>query len=128
MAKKARTAAYESGQLRLFGSEETSGREVCIALPLSRLLVKVLQVPAENIEDPAGYAKPFLDEMSPFPGEELTIATETISQDENGLRIIAAALPESAADDVGEALDAAKLDVMRIDALVFGQLRAPVRV
>ena len=120
MASETRIAAFEGGQLRLLGSDEGS-REVVLGLPLTRLLVKLVRVPAEA--DALETALPVLKAASPFPDDELTVSCETVREDESGKVVIAAALPESAADDIGEALDAAKLSVVRIDALVFGQLR-----
>ena len=120
MASETRIAAFEGGQLRLLGSDEGS-REVVLGLPLTRLLVKLVRVPAEA--DAVETALPVLKAASPFPDDELTVSCETVREDESGKVVIAAALPESAADDIGEALDAAKLSVVRIDALVFGQLR-----
>ena len=115
-----RIAAFTGGaleQLEGFGE----GREVVLALPLSRLIVKMIRVPNET--DPVEFAAPILQKMSPFPDETLTVGFETVREAEDGRVIVAAALPESAADDIGEALDAAKLSVRRIDALVFGLLR-----
>jgi len=120
MATEAQIAAYEGGKLRLLASGE-AGREVVIALPLSRLLVRMVRVPAES--DPIAVATPILKAASPFPDEELTVSCELVREDERGKVVLAAALPESAADDLGEALDAAKLSVVRIDSLVLGQLR-----
>jgi len=90
-------------------------------LPLSRLLVKLVGVPPEN--DPVEYCLPVLQSISPFPDDKLTVSCEVVRESERGTVLIAAALPESAADDIGEALDAAKLSVVRIDSLVLGQLR-----
>ena len=90
-------------------------------MPLNRLLVKLVRIPAES--DPAEFAYPLLQAASPFPDDELTVSCETISEDAEGKVVLAAALPESAADDIGEALDAAKLNVVRIDSLALGQLR-----
>ena len=120
MASETRIAAFEGGQLRLLGADEGS-REVVLGLPLTRLLVKLVRVPAEA--DAVETALPVLKSASPFPDDELTVSCETVREDENGKVVIAAALPESAADDIGEALDVAKLSVVRIDALVLGQLR-----
>ena len=120
MAKEILTAAFEGGKLRLLASGETGG-EAALALPLSRLLVKMIRVPAE--EDPVGFAVPVFKALNPFPDDELTVSCELVREDEQGKVMIAAALPESAADDIGEALDAAKLSVVRIDSLALGQLR-----
>ena len=120
MAIEAQIAAFEGGKLRVLASGEES-REAVLALPLSRLLVKLLRVSAE--EDPVTVATPLLQGQSPFPDEPLTVSCETVCEEESGRVVIAAALPESAADDIGEALDAAKLNVVRIDSLALGQLR-----
>jgi hypothetical protein len=122
MADVVQTVAFEGGELRLLdpGSKD---REAVLALPLSRLIVKMIRVPEEDRADPSAYATPILQAMSPYPDEALTVGCETMRETERGLIVLAAALPESAADDIAEALDAAKLNVTRIDALALGTLR-----
>ena len=120
MQKDLQVAALEEGELRVvaFGKP---GREAVLALPLCRLLAKVVRVPPG--EDPVAVATPVLQSLSPFPDEPLTVSCETVCETEAGSVALAAALPESAADDLGELLDAKKLSVTRIDALELGQLR-----
>ena len=120
MSIEAQVAAFEGGKLRVLASGVKS-REAVLALPLNRLLVKLVRVPQG--EDPVAFSEPLLKAMSPFPDDALTVGCETVREDENGRVVIAAALPESAADDIGEALDAEKLSVVRIDSLALGQLR-----
>ena len=106
--------------MRILG-DANGVREVVLGLPLSRLLLKMVKAPVGA--DPVETALPVLKAASPFPDDPLTVSCETVREDESGKVIIAAALPESAADDIGEALDAAKLSVVSIDSLVLGQLR-----
>jgi len=120
MSAEVQFVAYEGGQLRVLESGE-DGREAVLALPLNRLLVKMVRVPPET--NPEEFSLPLLQAISPFPDEKLTVSCEIVREAEDGTVLIAAALPESAADDIGEALDAAKLNVVRIDSLVLGQLR-----
>ena len=120
MLKEVQVAAFEGGNLRVLESEE-GGHEAVLALPLCRLLVKMVKVPAD--QDAAQVATPILQEMSPFPDETLTVNCETVQEGADGKVVIAAALPESAADDIAEALDGKKLNVTRIDALEIGALR-----
>ena len=120
MSIGAQIAAFEGGKLRVLASGEKS-REAVLALPLNRLLVKMVRVPQD--EDPVAVSEPILKTLSPFPADALTVSCETVRDDENGRVVIAAALPESAADDIGEALDAEKLSVVRIDSLALGQIR-----
>lgn len=122
MAEGVQTAAFEGGELRLLDSG-SKAREAVLALPLSRLIVKMVRVPEESRDDPAAFATPILQAMSPYPDEPLTVSCETVRETERGLVVLAAALPESAADDIAEALDAAKLNVTRVDALALGTLR-----
>ena len=120
MSIEAQVAAFEGGKLRILASGEKA-REAVLALPLNRLLVKMVRVPQD--EDPVAFSEPILKTLSPFPDDALTVSCETVRDDADGRVVIAAAFPESAADDIGEALDAAKLNVVRIDSLALGQLR-----
>ena len=120
MSIEAQVAAFEGGELRVLASGETS-REAVLALPLNRLLVKMVRMPLG--EDPVAVAEPVLKSMSPFPDDSITVGCEIVREDGDGRVVIAAALPESAADDIGEALDAEKLSVVRIDSLALGQIR-----
>lgn len=123
MANDIKVAAFEGGNLRLLAGDKSSGREVVLALPLNRLLVKMVRVPSDHLDSPVEYVRGELETLSPFPDEALTISLETVRETDQGLIALAAALPESAADDIAEALDAAKLNVTRIDSLVLGSLR-----
>ena len=120
MPKGVQVVAFEGGALRFLASGET-GREAVLALPLNRLIVKMVRVPAG--EDRVAFATPLLQKSSPFPDDQLTVGCETVREAEDGTSVIAAALPESAADDIADALDAAKLSVTRVDSLALGQLR-----
>ena len=113
-------AAFTGGAIRRLAGRG-DGREVVLALPLSRLIVSMVTVPKDT--DPVEFATPVLQKMSPFPDEPLTVSCETVRETGQGTVVIAAALPESAADDIAEALDAEKLNVVRIDLLALGQLR-----
>lgn len=99
-----------------------TNREAVLALPLDRLLVKMVRVP-ESV-DAVEFCTPILQEINPFPDEPLTVGCEVVRETESGTIVIAAALPESSTDDIAEALDAEKINVVRIDALAFGELRA----
>ena len=120
MQKETRFAAFEGGELHVL-ADDSKCREAVLALPLSRMIVKVLRVPAE--EDAVAFALPVLKALSPYPDEPLSVSCETVRDSAEGRVVIAAALPEDSAADVAEALDAAKLNVVRIDALAFGALR-----
>ena len=102
-------------------ANDADGREAVLALSLNRLIVKMVKVPAD--QDAVQFSTPLLQEMSPFPDEPLTVSCETVFEGEDGKAVIAAALPESATDDIAEALDAGKLNVTRVDVMEIGALR-----
>lgn len=121
MAKCIQVASFENGELKRDFSGGKS-REVTLALPLSRFLVKVLRIPAAD--DVNEVAASRLSDITPFPDEPLTVTVEKVCEDETSQVVIAAALPESAAEDVATCLDEENLSVVSVDALVFGELRA----
>ena len=120
MAETIQVVAFEGGELRPLGSEIVPG-EAVLALPLSRLVVKMVRVPEEA--DAVETASGILAAVSPFPDEPLTVSCETVRETEKGRVVLAAALPEGAADDIADALDAAKINVTRVDILSLGELR-----
>lgn len=120
MLKDLQVVAFEGGALRRLDASEKS-REAVLALPLGRLLVKMLRVPADA--DAVTFATEALKAISPYPDEPLTVGVEVVRDEPSGKIVLAAALPESSADDIGEALDAERLSVVRIDVLAIGQLR-----
>lgn len=120
MDQEAKIVAFQGGELHLLASD-VSSNEAVLALPLSRLLVRLVRVPSGA--DPIETATPILKAISPFPDDPLAVSCEVVRESETESIVIAAALPESAAEDIGEALDAAKLNVVKIDALAIGALR-----
>ena len=122
MADKVQIVAYEGTELKVLSPGDGS-REAALSLPLSRLIVKVVRVPADQAEDATSVAARVLQSMSPYPDEPLTVSCEKLRETPDGVDVLAVALPESATDDIADALDAAKLSVTRVDATVLGQLR-----
>lgn len=99
-------------------------RQVVIALPLSRVLVRVLKLPLEVREDLNEAVALQMDKLSPFPGEELSVGCEILSESETGLWVFAAALPAAVFEEIGAALRVAKLHVIRTDVAALGWLRS----
>lgn len=99
-------------------------RQVVFALPLSRLLVRVLKLPIEVRDDLTDAVVLQMDKLSPFPGEELSVGCEILSETEKELWVFAAAMPAAVFEELGEALRVAKLQVTRTDAAVMGWFRS----
>lgn len=123
MAESVQIATLEGGELKI-PSSGSKLREVVLALPLNRLLVKMIRVPADQAEDPVAYATPFVKALSPYPDDPLRVSCETLREAEDGRVVLAAAMPESSAEDVAMALDASGINVTRVDALELGLLPA----
>lgn len=98
-------------------------RRVVLGLPLSRVLVRILKMPPEVRADLTEAVALQLDKLSPFPGEELAIGCEVLSEDQDNLWVLAAAVPAAIYDELGAALDSANLQVWRTDISVMGWLR-----
>ena len=91
-------------------------REFVLSVPLSRLLVKAVRLPAEARDDLLGAAQLELDGISPFPDEALTPGVEVVAETDTEIFAIFAALPAAPSEDISEALASAKVHVTRTDA------------
>lgn len=123
MADTINVAVFADGELRISGSGG-AGREVVLALSFARMLVKTVRIPVESRTEVLALAEAQLKPLSPYPDDPLTVGLEILREDAESLVVLAAAVPESSLDDLGEALDTAKVSVTRIDAVELGQLRA----
>lgn len=122
MAEEVRIAVYENGELSV-PVKGGNRNEAVLALPLDRLLVKVVKVPGELQDDIDGYLFDVFKKLSPYPDEPIKVSYETVRETEDARIVLAAALPEGSTDDIAEALDGAKLNVTRVDSWALGVLR-----
>lgn len=120
MVKDLRVAAFVGGGLHFLG-ERNGAKEIVLALPLSRVIAKVLKTPSGG--DLQANVQESLKLLNPYPDEPLTVSCETMRETAEFTHSLAAALPESACDDIADALDEAKVNVKRIDILELGLLR-----
>lgn len=101
----------------------THVRNVIVSLPLSRLLVQVMKFPAEMRNDLADAVSLQMDKLSPFGGEELTISHEVLAETDTEIWVVGAAMPAITFNDIGSALQLAKLHVTRTDISGLGWFR-----
>lgn len=100
-------------------------REIVLAAPLPKLLVKILRTSADADEaEKEESAVAQLDEVSPFPGENPVVGLETVAENDRETVSLAAALPEASAAEIGDALGEAGLRVVRTDITSLGWLRS----
>lgn len=122
MAEESKIAVFKDGVLEF--PVAGKGREAVLALSLDRLLAKVLRTSSPEPGAAEAAAAEALKAMSPYPDEPLTVSCETMAEDVGGRTVFAAALPEGSVEDIGEALDASKVDIRRVDALSLGALHS----
>lgn len=120
MVNEVRVAAFEGGCLRFFGGK-VNAKEVVLALPLNRVIVRMFKMPSGGNAQELALEE--LKPLNPFPDDELSVSCEIVRESESSVVMLAAALPESSADDIADALDEAKVNVTKIDVLVLGRLR-----
>jgi Tfp pilus assembly PilM family ATPase len=99
MVKEARIAAFVGNEMHYLQTGENS-HEAVLALPLNRLLVKMVKVPADA--EAVEFCTSVLQEINPFPDEPLSVSCETVRETDEGSVVIAAALPEGSTDDIAE--------------------------
>ena len=122
MTDGTKIAVFERGELRLFGKGGVKG-EAVLALPLDRFIAKVVRIPDDTEFSESEFAAQILQPLSPYPDSPLTVSCETLRETQTGRIVLAAAVPEDSAEDVADQLDAARLNVTRIDILSLGTIR-----
>ena len=98
-------------------------REVVLSMPLASLLVKVSRTPVEERDRLAETAGDELGKVSPFPDETPVTGMETVAETDSDLVTVFAALPDYGSAETGDALDEAKVRVLRTDITALGWLR-----
>ena len=122
MTDGTKIAVFEDGALKLLGKGGVKG-EAVLALPLDRFLAKVVYISNDAELSESEIATQALQPLSPYPDTPLTASCETLRETSSGRTVLAVALPEDSAEDIADALDAAKLNVTRIDVLSLGTIR-----
>ena len=97
--------------------------EVVLSMPLKSLLVKVSHTSVEDRDRLPEMASEEIGTVSPFPDETPVTGTEIVAETDRELVSVVAALPEAGAAEIGDALDEAKVRVLRTDVTALGWLR-----
>ena len=97
--------------------------EFVLSMPLSSLLIKVFRTSVDERDSLFETGGSVLGKVSPFPDETPVTGIETVAETDRELVTMFAALPESTAADIGDALDETKVRVIRTDATALGWLR-----
>jgi len=97
---------------------------VVLGLPTSRLLVKLLKLPAAARAELIDAVTLQMDKLSPFAGDELTVSCELLAETESDLTVLAVAAPSAIFAPMESPLAAAGVRVTRVDAALLGWWRA----
>jgi len=125
MAENIHCAVFENGEL-LLSEGVSKGCDIVLAVPLSRILVKILKIPVSempSIDEIEEKVRGELKALSPFPDDELAVSREMLSETQTHVTVLFAALPESALEDVAEKLDEKNLSVAKIDSLALVKMQ-----
>lgn len=96
---------------------------VAIGLPTSVLLLRILRMPVLSREEMTEAVVLQVDKLSPFPGDELTIGWEILSERNEEAVVLVAAVPARHMETLNAALTAAGLRIVRIDVSLLDWLR-----
>ncbi len=99
------------------------GRSAVLGLPSSRLLVKILRLPVAVREDLQSAVALQMAKYAPFSGDDMTVSSEVLAETEQDLTVFAAALPHAAVAALDPWLQASRLRINRVDALMLGWWR-----
>jgi len=92
---------------------------VTVALPSSQLLMRVLELPSANPEEINGMVELQMDQISPFPADQLTLSYELLQETENHSRVLAVAAPRNSVDELGELFKSQNVYIRSLDAEIL---------
>ncbi len=92
---------------------------VTVSLPSSKLLMRVLELPATDPEEINGMVELQMDQISPFPADQLTISCELLKKSENHSRVLAVAAPRNSVDELGDLFKKENVYIRSLDAEIL---------
>ncbi len=92
---------------------------VTVSLPSSQLLMRMLELPSTNPEELKGMVELQMDQISPFPVEQLTVSYEVLQQTETHSRVLAVAAQRKTVDTLGDLFKAQNIYIRSLDAEVL---------
>lgn len=90
---------------RALSPPEEPLRGACaVAVPASELLLRVLDLPSDDLDEIAGMVELQVDKVSPFPVDQMVIGIETLSRQEGSSRVLIAGAQQEKIDAIGDAV------------------------
>ena len=116
---------FQQENAPLFPAEVLSGIRrsfrgvVTVSLPSSQLLMRVLELPSTNPQELKSMVELQMDQISPFPVDQLTISYEALLQTENHSRVLAVAAQRKVVDALGDLFKAQNVYIRSLDAEIL---------
>jgi len=92
---------------------------VTVSLPSTQLLMRVLELPSTDPNEIAGMVDLQMDQISPFPSDQLTLSYELLQQTENHSRVLALAAPRNSVDELGDLFKTQNVYIRSLDAEIL---------
>lgn len=92
---------------------------VTVSLPSSQLLMRVMELPSADAGELRGMVELQVDQISPFPVDQMTVSYEVLHQTENSSRVLAVAAPRKVVDTLGELFKAENVYIRSLDAEIL---------
>ncbi|MCC7299947.1 MAG: PilN domain-containing protein [Verrucomicrobia bacterium] len=92
---------------------------VTVSLPSSQLLMRMLELPSTNPQELKSMVDLQMDQISPFPVDQLTVSYEVLHQSENHSRVLAVAAQRKTVDALGDLFKAQNVYIRSLDAEVL---------
>ncbi|NOU36012.1 MAG: pilus assembly protein PilM [Kiritimatiellaceae bacterium] len=116
---------FQQKNAPLFPSEVLSGIRrnfrgvVTVSLPSSQLLMRILELPSTSAQELRSMVELQMDQISPFPVDQLTVSYEVLKQTENHSRVLAVAAQRKTVDTLGDLFKAQNVYIRSLDAEVL---------
>lgn len=92
---------------------------VTVSLPSSHLLMRMLELPSTNPDELKSMVELQMDQISPFPVDQLTVSYEVLRKTENHSRVLAVAAQRKTVDALGDLFKAQHVYIRSLDAEVL---------
>ena len=96
---------------------------VTIGIPSSRVLMRVMDLPAASIQELHGMVELQVDKISPFPAESMSVSYELLAEKDGSKRILIAAVQNEVCESLRRSLSPAGVRIRHVDIDVLGWWR-----
>lgn len=96
---------------------------VSLGIPPEKLLLRILQLPTDNLDEIRNMIKLQLDKLSPFPEDTMISSSEVLRADKDNCLVLITAAQKTLIEFMGTACRQTEIDLQRIDAEPMGWWR-----